>query len=119
MRNFAVMREDRVGNAREFPPRRRVLVEDRLAAEIRARHDPEVARREQEEVHGRIGEHHAEVRVPRRDGRRDAAVGIPRAIRSIRRIPPMPPQEDDGRDGRCEQPLLVRRYFAQLPHGLR
>ena len=77
VRDFAVMREDRIGDVHELPFCRRVLVEDRLTAEVRARHDPEIAGREEQKVHGRVGEHNAEVRVARRDGGRG---GIRRVV---------------------------------------
>ena len=103
--DLTVVHENRIRDLRQPLLRLRIPIEDRLAAEIRARHHPEIIRPEQEEMHGRIRQHDTEVRIPGRNTlcRRADRIRAPREEHNRRRR---------GR----EEALLLRRQKTERTH---
>ena len=108
MHNLPIMHEDRIGNLGESPLCGHIVIDNRLAAEVCTRHDPEIIRGEQEEVYGRVWKHHAETRVPRGNARGD------------RILPIRPPLQQHNRRSRRGKPaFLLLRDSAQSAHRLK
>ena len=65
------MPEHGVGHARQPVERLGVVVDDRLVGDVARRHDQRRQARAEQVMEGRVRQHHAERRRPRRHGVRD------------------------------------------------